>query len=106
MGSSTSARYRVRLEDGIIRFEGQLDFETAPEVWQMRDQLLAGEGDRSVDLAGLDHCDSGGLALLINLHGEFLRRKRQLRLTRVPAQLMDLARVSGVDGILPFAPDA
>jgi anti-anti-sigma regulatory factor len=55
----------------------------------------------SIDLAGVTRSDSAGLALLI----EWLRESEQLGKTitflNMPAQMQSIARVCGLDGILP-----
>lgn len=87
---------------------GRLDFDSAPLLWQERARLLAeaGSGSLDLDLSELEQADSAGLACLLNLHGEFRRAGKRLWLRQVPGQLRDMARVSGVDDILPFAESA
>lgn len=85
------------------RLRGRLSFASAADLWARRAEVLNGSGPVVLDLSELQQSDSAGLACLVNLHGEALRQHRELRLIQVPAQLMDMARVSGVDGILLLA---
>ena len=80
---------------------GDLSFTTVPAL---RGELVIKSADRpriSIDLAGVTRSDSAGLALLI----EWLREAEQLGKTitflNMPAQLQSIARVCGLDGILP-----
>lgn len=87
---------------GRFSVTGELGFDT------VRSLLLASEGPFrdaariEIDLSGITHGDSAGLALLI----EWLRRASQsgkeLHYTGVPQQLRALARISDVEEVLPL----
>lgn len=98
----SASDFELSREDGVYRLRGRLGAEAATGLWERRAELLKGSGTLILDLGELKQCDSAGLALLVNLLGETRRLTRELRLVRVPAQLLDLARVSGVDEILPL----
>jgi phospholipid transport system transporter-binding protein len=93
---------------GTFQVSGDLVFETVPELLEQGRALLdtgvdAGVTGIELDFNGVTRADSAGLALLI----EWMRSARRLRLNivfrNVPEQMLAIARVSGVDGILPLA---
>lgn len=81
---------------------GELEFATVPG-------LLAGPGRNlgasasEVDLAGVTRADSAGLALLVAWTRASARAGHAIRFIHVPAQLLSIARVSGLEEILPLA---
>ena len=81
---------------------GELGFATVPG-------LLAGPGRNlgtsasEVDLAGVTRADSAGLALLVTWTRASARAGHAIRFTHVPAQLLSIARLSGLEEILPLA---
>lgn len=88
-------------EPGCFRLHGALAFSTVNALQRQAETLLD-EPRVRVDLAAIERVDSAGLALLI----EWTRRARALdgsiEFVNMPAQLMKIARLSGLDGILPF----
>jgi len=80
---------------------GDLSFTTVPALRGGLDMKSADRTRISIDLAGVTRSDSAGLALLI----EWLRESEQLGKTitflNMPAQMQSIARVCGLDGILP-----
>ncbi|MGE0371222.1 MAG: lipid asymmetry maintenance protein MlaB [Gammaproteobacteria bacterium] len=95
----------VRADPGdpsALSVSGELNFATVPALLERGAALLAAGGGRiRLDLGGVTRADSAGLALLI----EWLRlarsRRASLEIVNMPAQLRAIARVSGLDGILP-----
>ena len=80
---------------------GDLSFTTVPALRGGLDIKSADRPRISIDLAGVTRSDSAGLALLI----EWLRESEQLGKTitflNMPAQMQSIARVCGLEGILP-----
>lgn len=95
--------FEVTHEAGRIVLRGQLGFSSVPEFWAQRASLMHDAEELVLDLAELTQSDSSGLACLLNLQGELAKAGRRLKLLNVPAQLLNLARVSGVEAILPLA---
>ncbi|MBI2381557.1 MAG: STAS domain-containing protein [Gammaproteobacteria bacterium] len=98
--------FQLEARTGGFLLRGRLDFDSAPLLWQERERLLAQGDSLDLDLSELEQANSAGLACLLNLHGAFLHAGKRLVLSQVPGQLRDMARVSGVDDILPFAENA
>ena len=62
--------------------------------------FASGKGAIEVDLGGVQRADSGGLALLIDWLAWARVARRALKYTAVPAALLALARLSGVEEML------
>lgn len=92
---------------GEFYLRGELTFATVPALLTASAARLPGSAALRIDLAGVQRADSAGLALL----AEWLRgasaRQQPITFTNAPDQLCNLARVSGLDQVLPFegAPD-
>jgi phospholipid transport system transporter-binding protein len=86
---------------GSWKLAGDLSFAT---VLALNDTLDIASTDRpriSIDLAGVTRSDSAGLALLIEWLRESERRGKSITFLNMPAQMQSIARVCGLDGILP-----
>lgn len=85
---------------GHYRLGGELSFATVTALLAQSRALFAAESALEIDLSGVAHVDSAGLSLLI----EWLRQAKlhgwQLRYHGLPAQLVALASISEVDGLL------
>jgi len=81
---------------------GELSFETAADALRAGLQLFDG-GECSIDLAGVSHGDSAGLAVLIEWLAHARQRGIALRYEHVPAQITAIARISDVDDLLTTA---
>lgn len=82
---------------------GELTFSTVVELLGTSREVLQRGKEFVFSLEGVTHSDSAGLALLI----EWLRIGRenstQIKFINVPSQMMALARVAGVDGMIATA---
>ncbi len=78
---------------------GELGFATATEALQSGLALL-GPGQWVVDLAGVSSADSAGLAVLVEWLAAVNERGGTLRFEFVPAQLVAIARISDLAGLL------
>lgn len=82
---------------------GELDFANIlAALERARAELASGSGPLELDLSGVTRADSSGLALLLELSRMARARKRELRITRAPAQLRRLAEFFGLNGLLPL----
>lgn len=92
-----------RLDTGTpatLGVSGALGFDNAAAAWQaIRSALVAGSATR-LDLSGVSHCDSAGLACVLAATAEAGRRGRVVRVTGMPAGMRALATVCEVDRLL------
>lgn len=88
--------------EGEVAVTGLLGFATVTALLEPLEALLPGQGSLRVDLGGVTHADSAGLALLVHWLRLARRRGLSLEFHQAPAQLMDMARLSRLDRILPL----
>ena len=55
-----------------------------------------------IDLSGLQRSDSSGLALLVEWYRSAEQRNKMISFVNIPAQMLDIAMLSGLDDILPI----
>ncbi len=89
-------------KDGVLALSGSLTMETVPALFPAGMAHLA-SGDVVVDLSGVKLVDSAAVSLLLGWLRAAQRQQRQLRLTGIPEDLLSLARLYGVDRLLPPA---
>jgi phospholipid transport system transporter-binding protein len=88
--------------DRVFAIAGDLGFESVAGVLAGDDDLWRQSGECSVDLATVKRIDSAGVALLLEWQREARRRGVSLRFRNVPRQLLSIAEVCGVRGLLPL----
>lgn len=89
--------------NGTWLLEGDLDYYTVPDVLARAGKKLGGEGEIRVDLKGVTRADSAGLALLLAWLRKSERAGRSIEFVNVPGQLLSIARVCGLEEILPLS---
>jgi phospholipid transport system transporter-binding protein len=91
--------------DGRLEIHGELSFSSVPALWnECRAQYTSGDAV-DVDLGQIQRSDSAGLALLTEWLREAQRKGVSLRFFNIPDQMLDMARASGLDQILPLHSD-
>jgi phospholipid transport system transporter-binding protein len=83
-------------------YAGALTFGNAARVFESVRELPLPSGG-VVDLTGLRHADSGALAVLLALRRRSQEARQPLAFAAIPAGLQSLARVYGIDELLPTA---
>jgi phospholipid transport system transporter-binding protein len=86
--------------DERSRVVGSLEFTTVNTLLPVGSDAISRGEAAVIDLAGVTHSDSSGLALLIEWLSVAKAAQRTLRYENVPSQLHQLARLSEVDGLL------
>jgi phospholipid transport system transporter-binding protein len=85
---------------GALAVSGALSFATAAVALRALNEALQA-GDRSrLDLAGVRHADSAGLACVLAVLAEACRRGQTVSLQHVPDGMRMLAQVCGVEFLL------
>lgn len=86
---------------GTLALCGVLGFTTAGQALPaLQAALSAAPQPGTLDLSGLAHVDSAGLACLLVVLGEASTAGRELRLVHAPEDMRTLAQVCGVDRLL------
>ena len=91
--------------EGRLEIHGELSFASVPALWrECRAQCAAGK-PIDIDLGQVQRSDSAGLALLVEWLREAQRSGANLRFFNIPAQMLEMARASGLEQILPLHRD-
>lgn len=91
---------------GGFELAGDLTFSTAPQWFAETPRFDAGQTPARIDLRAVGEVDSGGLALLLHWRQAAARAGAGLTFTGAPAQLREMAKITGVAGLLNLADDA
>lgn len=89
-----------RLDTDVVKISGVLDFSTVTACLKQINALCATDQDVLLDFTALEHVNSAGLALLLELLAEARKQNRNIRFSGIPKQLNDLARMSNVEYLL------
>jgi len=88
---------------GSFRVSGALSFETASAVLAQGAAAFGAERALAVDLSGVTHADSAGLAVLLTWVERMRREGRTLTFSGLPAQLVMISKLCAVEGVLAAA---
>lgn len=92
--------------DGLIALSGALNRKTVVGAWANAqaelDHYQQKELAVSLDLAGVDHVDTAGLAWLLDLFAQRQAKNQTLSILNTPVSLLKLAKISNVNSILPL----
>jgi phospholipid transport system transporter-binding protein len=93
----------IKGSNGEFEIIGELSFSTVAGLRRDGINLFNACEDVHIDLSGVTRSDSAGLVLLVEWMRILKQRNRQIRYTSIPQQLLDIARVSSLDNILPIS---
>ncbi len=88
---------------GELRLSGVLDYQTGPALLGAGKTLI----DQStaspvvVDCSAVEKSTSVGISLLLAYMRQAARKQRTLRVIHLPEEMLHIAEVSGLKGILP-----
>lgn len=88
------------IEDGRLVIRGRLTITTVPALFESGLQHLSRE-DLLVDFSQVEAVDSAAVSMLLGWTRAAQRSQRTLRVTGLPDDLLSLARLYGVDELLP-----
>ena len=98
----SGAAIRRGADDRLV-VEGELDFTTVVALLGDAQPLLEAGTDVRIDLQGITRSDSAGLALLIEWMRTAQRLDKAIQFLNIPPQMLDIARVSSLDQVLPLS---
>ncbi|MEN8176140.1 MAG: STAS domain-containing protein [Pseudomonadota bacterium] len=87
--------------DGQLRLSGVLDFDSVTELRPLLAPYLQAGTQLSLDLRRVTHGNSAGLALLLEWMQEATKAGSKLSLHHVPVALLEIARLSNLETLLP-----
>ncbi|HEY8302533.1 MAG TPA: STAS domain-containing protein [Jatrophihabitans sp.] len=86
----------------VLTMTGDVDIATEPEWRRQGRQLLQTYPDMRqivIDMAAVSFLDSRGMAVLVDLHTEALRRGGKLTLLAVPRRVFKALNIAGLDQV-------
>ena len=86
-----------------LRLAGVASLATARALLERGSALFGTQPQVELDLSGVTHADSAGLAVLLTWLERARRNGQALRYTSIPPQLRGIARISGVEEMLAAA---
>ena len=91
-------------EPNLLRVSGEVDFVTATAIRRQGEELIEhAPGAFVVDLDGLDSTHSVARSVLLRWLAVARQQNKACRIERIPSKLLDVARVSGLDQVLPLS---
>ncbi|MEU2564889.1 STAS domain-containing protein [Streptomyces longispororuber] len=91
----------------VLEITGALDHHTAPHLRAHVTATPLDAGRRLVlDLEGVTFCDSSGISALIAARHHAHTARADIALAAVPANMLRILRIVGLDQIFPLHPDA
>jgi phospholipid transport system transporter-binding protein len=81
---------------------GELTLDSASAVLAESGPLFDKAPQLDIDLAQVSRADSAGLALLITWMRQAKQSDKNISFTHLPAQMLAIAKASGLDAILPL----
>lgn len=93
-----------RAADGRLVASGELGFGTAAAALAAGLELIATDEHRTIDLGGITAGDSAGLAVLVEWLSAARARGTTVVYQNVPAQILAIARISGLEELLAPQP--
>jgi len=98
MAAATAER-----DGDTLRVGGELNFASVVDLWRATGPLFATDPPARVDLGGVSHANSAGVALLVDWLSQARDRQRELVFLNVPAQMRAIIQVADLDTVLPVA---
>lgn len=99
---SDDRNINIVLNSNELRIQGALAQETVVEAICKCEALLPSNKTMNVNFSTVSYCDSASLAFMTALLRLGKERNMTLTYIQVPQQIIDLAKVSGLDKILPI----
>lgn len=83
---------------------GEMNFMSTPGIYRELESRFTGSGSiLNIDLSGINHSDSSGLALLLEWQAMVNRLDQQLHITNAPENLLRLAKLCEADKLMDIS---
>jgi ABC-type transporter Mla MlaB component len=92
----------VKFENNVVQLAGRIDFANVVFSTKAGMGYFDKMAQISVDLKGLEQGDSSALALISAWIRCAKQLKKEIWFTNMPAFLQNLAKVSGVEALIPI----
>ena len=89
-------------DDGSLSLSGCISHQTVPDLLKQSKKLFDdnSRAEIIIDLKQVSRSDSSGVALLIEWMRQASKGSKTIRFLNIPEQMLEIAKVSGVDKIL------
>ncbi|WEV28606.1 STAS domain-containing protein [Streptomyces sp. 71268] len=89
----------------VLRVFGELDYHSASQLRERVTAAALRPGQRlTLDLGGLEFCDSSGINALIAAYQHASAMRATIALASVPAPTLRILRLTGLDRVIPLDP--
>jgi len=88
------------LGDGRFSLSGRMTFDTAGDILRKSEDLFEPHTLLEIDLSGITHTDSAGLALLLEWITWANHTVREIRFEGMPEKINAIARTTEVESLL------
>jgi len=96
------AKIRTGHKKGDFELDGVLDFATVSTI--LKQNLVFSDNSVetiTIDLNGVSQSNSAGVALLVEWLYQARKNNKVIRFLNIPEQLLDIAKISALESILP-----
>lgn len=100
----TTAEIKISADGASLQVSGILSFATVPTLRDQGNQMLKSLANPVFDFMGVTRSDSAALALLTAWARQAKSLGKSASFINIPAQLMDIARLSRIDKVLSLNP--
>jgi phospholipid transport system transporter-binding protein len=83
-----------------LQIRGELNFNSVAQLYQLGAELMAKQPIRQIDLTGVTHSNSVGLALLLEWMRTIKQQGQKVSFINMPANLQAAAEIYGVLEVL------
>lgn len=99
------AEFRIRkVDDQTLAVSGVVDVNNAMALKVEGEAMLKSMGERFViDMADVEQSSSVGVSLMLCWMRAAREAQKELTFRNMPSKMFDVARVSGLDEVLPLA---
>lgn len=93
----------VEREGDTLRVQGDLDFDSVADLWNATEPLFGTDPPVRIDLQGVRHANSAGVALLVAWLGQAQHHRTAMVFVNTPAQMRAIIKIADLDTVLPLA---
>ena len=90
--------------NGCYLLSGELSYSNVSQVYKKTANLFRKQKSNiEIDLSGVTHADSAGIALLVEWLSEARESNKAIHFVNVPQQMLEMVRISSLDRVLPIS---
>jgi phospholipid transport system transporter-binding protein len=106
LNKTGSTQVQLKAQANGWALTGDLSFASVPKLLSESQRVIDFSGNINISLKDIDHADSAGLALLLEWLDLSHTAGGNLSFSQLPKALLDIARASNVEALLPLVDSA